>query len=99
MEQPVTFWRPSIAPSGLVVYNGGKYPGWDGDIFTGALAGTHLRRLDMKGDKVQMQEILLSSLQQRIRDVRQGPDGLLYVITDESNGRLVRLDPAAPSRP
>lgn len=94
MEQPVTYWRPSIAPSGLAVYTSDKYPGWTGDIFTGALAGTHLRRLDMKGKEVGMQEVLLSTLEQRIRDVRQGPDGLLYVLTDAANGRLIRLDPA-----
>ena len=96
MAQPVTYWRPSIAPSGLVVYTGDKYPGWTGDIFTGALAGMHLRRLDMKGEDVAMQEVLLSPLGQRIRDVRQGPDGLLYVLTDAANGRLIRLDPASP---
>ena len=95
MAQPVTYWRPSIAPSGLVFYTGDKYPGWKGDIFTGALAGMHLRRLDMKGHDVAMQEILLSPLGQRIRDVRQGPDGLLYVLTDAADGRLIRLDPAA----
>lgn len=94
MEQPVTYWRPSIAPSGLAVYTGDKYPGWTGDIFSGALAGMHLRRLDMKDGKIIMQEVLLSPLGQRIRDVRQGPDGLLYVLTDDANGRLIRLEPA-----
>lgn len=94
MAQPVTYWRPSIAPSGMAVYSGGKYPGWDGDIFVGALAGTHLRRLDMKGKTVTEQQVLLGDLNQRIRDVRQGPDGLLYLLTDEGNGRLIRLDPA-----
>ena len=95
MEQPVTYWRPSIAPSGLVVYTGDKYTGWTGDIFTGALAGMHLRRLDMKGDAIAMQEVLLSPLGQRIRDVRQGPDGLLYILTDAADGRLIRLEPGA----
>ncbi|MBU0800487.1 MAG: PQQ-dependent sugar dehydrogenase [Alphaproteobacteria bacterium] len=94
MEQPVIHWTPSIAPSGMTLYEGDKFPDWRGDIFVGALAGTHLRRLDMDGQKVKIQEVLLSPMNERIRDVRTGPDGFLYVLTDANNGRLIRLEPA-----
>ncbi len=94
MEQPVVYWDPSIAPSGMTFYNGDKFPQWRGDIFMGALAHRHLRRLEMDGDEVVAQEELLSDLGARIRDVVAGPDGLLYVLTDAANGRILRLEPA-----
>jgi len=94
MEQPVVYWDPSIAPSGMTFYNGGKFPEWRGDIFLGALAHRHLRRLEMDGDEVVGQEELLGELGERIRDVVEGPDGLLYVLTDAANGRILRLAPA-----
>jgi aldose sugar dehydrogenase len=94
MEQPVVYWVPSIAPSGTAFYSGDKFPNWKGDLFVGALKLTHLRRLKLDGQKVTEQEILLEGMRERIRDVRSGPDGFLYLLTDESNGRLLRLEPA-----
>jgi aldose sugar dehydrogenase len=95
MEQPVVYWVPSIAPSGMAFYAGDKFPKWKGDLFVGALAKTHLRRLHLDGAKVVEQEELLAGLEERIRDVRSGPDGYLYVVTDNaSNGRVLRLEPA-----
>ncbi|MCG8480202.1 MAG: PQQ-dependent sugar dehydrogenase [Spirochaetales bacterium] len=94
MEQPVLHWSPSIAPSGMAFYSGNSFPEWRGDIFVGALRGQHLRRLELDGDEVVGQELLLLGTVGRIRDVRQGPDGSLYLITDESDGGLYRLEPA-----
>jgi aldose sugar dehydrogenase len=96
MEQPVVFWDPSIAPSGMAFYDGEAFPQWQGDLFVGALAQRHLRRLEMEGDKVVGQERLLDDLGERIRDVRAGPDGYLYLLTDSSRGNLLRLEPVAP---
>jgi glucose/arabinose dehydrogenase len=95
LEQPVIYWTPSIAPSGLAMYRGDKFPAWQGDLFVGALAFRHLRRvhLDARGDVVD-QEQLLNDLNWRIRDVRSAPDGYLYVCTDEADGRVLRLEPA-----
>ncbi|WP_299391825.1 PQQ-dependent sugar dehydrogenase [Pelagibius sp.] len=95
MEQPVVYWDPSIAPSGMAFYDGDKFPQWQGDLFIGALAHLHLRRLEMEGGQVVGQESLLTGLNERIRDVRNGPDGYLYVLTDSSNGQLLRLEPAS----
>ncbi len=94
MEQPVDYWVPSIAPSGMAFYDGDKFPEWRGDLFIGALVLTHLRRLEMDGDRVVAQEKLLEDLDERIRDVRSGPDGYIYLLTDSSNGELLRLEPA-----
>ena len=96
MEQPVVYWDPSIAPSGMAFYEGDRFPAWQGDLFIGALAHRHLRRLEMEGSEVVGQEELLRDLGQRIRDVAAGPDGFLYVLTDSSDGRLIRLEPVAP---
>lgn len=95
MEQPIVYWDPSIAPSGMAFYDGDKFPQWQGDLFIGALAHLHLRRLEMEGGQVVGQESLLTGLNERIRDVRNGPDGYLYVLTDSSNGQLLRLEPAS----
>jgi glucose/arabinose dehydrogenase len=94
LEQPVIYWTPSIAPSGLAMYRGDKFPAWKGDLFAGALAFKHLRRihLDEHGNVVE-QEQLLNDLHWRIRDVRAAPDGFLYVCTDETDGRVLRLEP------
>lgn len=94
MEQPVIHWTPSIAPSGMTFYDGKQFPQWQGNIFVGALAGTHLRRLEIKDDKIIAQETLLEDMQERIRDVRTGPDGYLYVLTDSDDGHLLRISPA-----
>lgn len=93
MQQPIHYWVPSIAPSGMAFYTGSRFPGWNGDLFVGSLKFQQLVRLQLDGDKVVHEERLLSGLLGRIRDVREGPDGLLYLLTDEQNGRLVRLLP------
>jgi glucose/arabinose dehydrogenase len=95
LEQPVIYWTPSIAPSGLAMYRGEKFPAWKGDLFVGALAFKHLRRvhLDERGEVVNQEE-LLNDLHWRIRDVRAAPDGYLYVCTDEADGRVLRIEPA-----
>ena len=95
-EQPLLHWTPSIAPSGMAFYTGTEFPRWNGDLFVGALAGRHLRRVVLRGGAVVDQEVLLEGRPGRIRDVRQGPDGRLWLLTDERRGGLYRLDPAAP---
>ena len=94
MEQPVFYWDPSIAPSGAAFYTGEAFPAWKGSLFTGALAGQMLVRLSLDGEKVTGEERLLTGLQERIRDVRQGPDGFLYLLTDAEKGRVLRVRPA-----
>lgn len=94
MEQPAFYWDPSIAPSGMAFYTSNRYPGWQNSLFTGALAGQMLVRLQLQGDRIIREERLLTDLGARIRDVRQGPDGLLYLLTDESDGKLLRIIPA-----
>jgi len=93
MEQPLLHWTPSIAPSGMAFYDGDKFPAWKGDLFVGALKDRHLRRVDLDGEKVVGQELFLEELKERIRDVRSGPDGFLYVLTDATDGRVLRLEP------
>jgi aldose sugar dehydrogenase len=93
MAQPVVEWTPSIAPSGMALYSGTAFPRWQGNMFLGALAGQHLRRLVLEGERVIHQETLLDRATGRIRDVRQGPDGFLYLITDERAGTILRLVP------
>jgi glucose/arabinose dehydrogenase len=93
MEDSILHWTPSIAPSGMAFYTGDKFPEWRGDLFVGALAGKHLRHLELDGNTITAQEELLADEKDRIRDVRNGPDGYLYVLTDESDGRLLRLEP------
>ena len=92
MEQPVIYWDPSIAPCGMSFYQGDKFPNWQDNLFVGALVKQHLRRLEMRGDEVISEEILLEGFA-RIRDVRTSPDGYLYILTDENNGKLFRLEP------
>lgn len=94
MEQPIKVWVPSIAPSGMAFYRGTLFPGWRGSLFTGALAAQLLVRLTLDGDRVTGEERLLASLGERIRDVREGPDGALWLLTDAPNGRLLRVAPA-----
>jgi len=93
MEQPVTYWDPSIAPSGLAVYRGDAFPAWRGSLFVGALKDRDVRRLVVEDGRVVTEETLFESLGERIRDVRSGPDGLLYLLTDSSDGRIVRVSP------
>jgi glucose/arabinose dehydrogenase len=93
LEQPLIYWVPSIAPSGMAFYTGSDFPGWKGDLFVGALVGKHLRRLEIEGRRIVRQEVLLLDTLGRIRDVRQGPDGYLYLLTDARDGGLYRLEP------
>ncbi len=92
MEQPVYYWDPVIAPSGLAFYNAGLFPAWKGSLFVGGLKG-YLVRLTLKDDKVVGEERLLTELGYRIRDVKVGPDGALYLVTDEDDGRVLRVAP------
>ena len=92
MEPPLTHWVPSIATSGLAFLTSERYPGWKGNAFVGALKAKALVRLELDGRKVVREERLLQDLGERIRDVRQGPDGWLYVLTDSANGRILRLE-------
>lgn len=94
MEQPVYFWTPDIAPAGIAFYSGRLIPGWRGNLFVAALAGKHLARLVLDGNRVVGEERLLLDLDARIRDVREGPDGALYVMTDRDEGKILRLAPA-----
>jgi glucose/arabinose dehydrogenase len=91
MEQPVFYWDPVIAPSGMLFYTGDAYPGWKGSIFVGSLTPGCLVRLQMQNGKVAREERYLD-LGERIRDVAQGPDGLIYVITDNPQGRILRVE-------
>ncbi len=92
MIDPKLVWTPSIAPSGLAIYSGDRVAAWRGDLFAGGLVSQDVRRIDLDqaGNVLSQQTIPIG---QRVRDVRQGPDGLLYILTDESNGQLIRLEP------
>ncbi len=93
MEQPRYFWVPSIAPSGMAFYTGDAFPMWQGNLFVGALAGQRLVRLELDGEVVRHEERLLGDLRERIRDVRVGPNGLIYLLTDNAPGSVLRLEP------
>ena len=97
MEQPIYYWVPSIAPSGMMFYSGDAFPAWQGNLFVGSLKFKQLVRLELDGDEVVAEERLFEeAIGQRIRDVRQGPDGLIYLLTDDSkNGKILRLSPVA----
>jgi len=96
MEQPVYYWDPSIAPSGMTFYTGDKFPEWKGNLLVGALKFRLVSRLVLDGETVVKEERMLDGIGERIRDVRQGPDGYVYLLTDASDGRILRLEPAAP---
>jgi glucose/arabinose dehydrogenase len=95
MEQPVYYWDPVIAPSGMAFYTGDLFPGWKGSLFIGGLASQALVRLDVEGERITGEERLLTDMEprERIRDVRQGPDGALYLLTDNRAGRVLKLIP------
>ena len=93
MEQPVYYWDPSIATSGLELYSGDLFPGWKGNLLVGGLAGARISRLVMENGAVVAEEKLLEDRGDRIRDIRQGPDGAVYVLTDDPSGDLLRLTP------
>ncbi|MCG7893556.1 MAG: PQQ-dependent sugar dehydrogenase [Candidatus Thiodiazotropha taylori] len=99
MEQPVHTWIPSIAPSGMAFYTGEQFPHWKGNLFVGSLKFQQLVRLEIDNDKITHEERLLTDELGRIRDVRQGPDGMLYLLTDERNGKLVRVIPKGAAGP
>lgn len=91
MEQPRHSWTPSIAPSGLAVYEGERFPEWRGDLFLGALVDRDLRRLEVENGRIVSETVLFENLDERIRDVRSAADGYLYLLTDSENGRLLRI--------
>lgn len=103
MEQPLVYWVPSIAPSGMTLYTGDKFPRWQGDLFVAALAGKQVRRVDLDDGRVAGEETLFAELNARIRDVREGPDGALYLLTESNKvmgyfdgdepGAVLRVDP------
>ena len=93
MEQPIHYWVPSIAPSGMAFYTADRFPQWKHSLFVGALAAQHLARLTVDGEKVIAEERLLANRKERFRDVRQGPDGYIYALTDEANGKILRVSP------
>jgi glucose/arabinose dehydrogenase len=93
MEQPVYYWDPVIAPSGMTFYTGDRYAGWKGSAFVGSMGTRALVRLTIANGRVTGEERY--PLGARIRDVQQGPDGLLYAVTDEDNGAVLRLVPTA----
>ena len=95
MEQPVYYWDPVIAPSGMVFYTGNMFAGWNNNILIGSLTPGLLVRLVMKDGKVAQEERYLGEIEERIRDVRQAKDGSLYLVTDARNGRILRITPAA----
>jgi glucose/arabinose dehydrogenase len=94
MEQPVTYWVPSIAPGGFCEYQGNVFPQWRGNLFVAALAEKSVRRLEMDNGMVKSQEIMFTELEQRIREVQAGPDGYLYLLTDSKDGQILRVSPA-----
>jgi glucose/arabinose dehydrogenase len=101
VELPLLLWIPSIAPTGLTFYTGDRLPAWKGNLFVGSARRGEIPRTGglervVVNERLEelRRETLLTELHQRIRDVRQGPDGLLYVITDEDDGALLRIEPA-----
>ena len=95
MEEPFTYYKPSIAIAGMTFYTGDKFPEWTGDLFAGGLAGRQLSRVIFNAQDLESRrQVLLSELGQRIRDVKQGPDGFLYVTTDMRDGAVLRIEPA-----
>ena len=93
MEQPVYYWDPVIAPSGATFYSGSAFPDWRGDLLVGSMIPGGLVRLRLSGDRVTDESHYLIAPGERVRNVRQGPDGMIYVLTDSSRGRIIRLEP------
>lgn len=93
MEQPLLYWKPSIAPSGMAFYTGDKFSAWRGNLFVGSMKFAYLNRIELDGTKIKAEHKLLTEVNERIRSVRQGPDGYLYVTTDSPKGRVLRLEP------
>lgn len=93
MEQPLLHWTPSIAPSGMTIYHGGLFTDWQGDLLVGALKARQVRRVEFDQGQFFNQHILFAELGERIRDIRTGPDGALYLLTDNAQGSLYRVIP------
>lgn len=93
LEQPVYYWNPSIATSSLLLYTGDLFPDWKGNFLAGALKYMQVQRLVMKDGEVVAQEVLAEDIGDRVRDLKQGPDGAVYLVTDDANGRIVRMAP------
>ena len=94
LEQPIHFWTPSVAFSGMTIYSGDKLPGWKNSIFMGGLSGQQVVRIELdKNGRVTGEEKMLRDRCKRFRDIRQGPDGLIYLLTDDANGEILRLAP------
>lgn len=98
MEQPIYYWDPVIGPSGMAFYTGDLFPAWKGNLFVGGHATNDLVRLELKDDRVVGEERLLTDRKERLRDVRQGPDGAIYILTDATNARLLKMVPKAGSQ-
>jgi glucose/arabinose dehydrogenase len=100
MEQPWLFWSPSISIAAITFYTGNRFPEWKGNIFVGGMVGTQLERivLNPQNGLPIRRQAMLTEIQQRIREVRQGPDGLLYLLTDEEAGALLRIEPIDVAR-
>lgn len=94
MAQPLVYWSPSVAPSGMTIYEGGLFPHWSGDLLVGTLVEKSVRRIDLEQGQVRGQEILFKELGARIRDVRSGPDGAIYLLTDDPAGQMIRVQPS-----
>ncbi len=92
-EPPISVWTPAIAPSGIVFYTGAAFPDWENNLFVAALAGRHLRRLEVENHRVAEQQVLLPEINETIRDVAVGPNGALYVLTDSLRGRVLKIGP------
>ncbi len=93
VEEPLTYWVPSIAPSGLTVYEGEAFPDWQGDLFVGALVDQEVRKIEIEDGQVISEEPLFSEIGARVRDVRTGPDGFIYILTDSDSGKVLRVVP------
>jgi len=94
MQQPLLYWAPSIAPGGMALYSGQEFPAWQGNLLIAALAEKSVRRVVTEGDKVLQQETLFTELGQRLRDVRVGPDGEIYLLTDADDGKVIKVTAA-----
>ncbi len=93
LAQPIHYWVPSIAPSGMTVYEGSAFPDWYGDLFVGALVNKDIRRIEIRPDGSAVEHRMFGEIDERIRDIRSGPDGFLYVLTDGEPGKLIRISP------
>lgn len=93
-EQPYYYWLPSIAVSNMLFYSGDAFPAWQGDLLVTALRGSVVARLDLDGERIMHEERMFGELNARLRDIEQGPDGYLYLLTDERNGKLIQVKPA-----